>query len=275
MGTAGPIYLARDHLLADSEPFFMFNSDVICDFPLSSMLQFHTAHGGEGTILVTQVKDPSKYGVVVADEKGQIQRFVEKPQDWVGDKINAGIYLFNTSVVDRVENKPTSIERTIFPAIANEHKLYSLTLGGYWMDIGQPKDFLSGQVLHLAYTAKFNAETLNTGEGIQGNVLIHPTAKVGKGALLGPDVVVGEGVVIAEGARVKRSCLLERVIVGPSAFISGSIIGWDSNIGSHAHVTDCVLGEDVQIAKEVSVTDLIVCPHKGVDTNHFTAKIIL
>ena len=138
MGTAGPIYLAREHLLADSEPFFMFNSDVICDFPLQSMLQFHKAHGGEGTILVTQVKDPSKYGVVVADERGQIQRFVEKPQEWVGDKINAGIYLFNTAVVQRVENKPTSIERAVFPQIALEHKLYSLTLGGYWMDIGHP-----------------------------------------------------------------------------------------------------------------------------------------
>ena len=143
MGTAGPIYLAREHLLSDSSPFFMFNSDVICDFPLQSMLAFHQAHGGEGTILVTQVKDPTKYGVVVADERGQIQRFVEKPQDWVGDKINAGIYLFNTDVVQRVENKPTSIERVIFPAIAAERKLYSLTLQGYWMDIGRPHSKLT------------------------------------------------------------------------------------------------------------------------------------
>ena len=80
MGTAGPLALARAHLTADSEPFFMFNSDVICDFPLSDMLTFHRQHGGEGTIMVTQVTDPSKYGVVLSADDGQIQQFIEKPQ---------------------------------------------------------------------------------------------------------------------------------------------------------------------------------------------------
>jgi len=35
--------------------------------------------GKEGTILVTTVTDPSKYGVVVHDAAGAISRFVEKP----------------------------------------------------------------------------------------------------------------------------------------------------------------------------------------------------
>jgi mannose-1-phosphate guanylyltransferase len=46
---------------------------------------------------VTEVKEPSKYGVVVYNEEsGQIERFVEKPQVYVGNKINAGLYLFNS-----------------------------------------------------------------------------------------------------------------------------------------------------------------------------------
>jgi mannose-1-phosphate guanylyltransferase len=44
------------------------------------MLDFHKARGAEATILVTKVDDPSKYGVVVIDEYGQVQRFVEKPK---------------------------------------------------------------------------------------------------------------------------------------------------------------------------------------------------
>jgi mannose-1-phosphate guanylyltransferase len=44
---------------------------------------------------VTKVDEPSKYGVVVANERGQIERFVEKPQVYVGNKINAGLYIFN------------------------------------------------------------------------------------------------------------------------------------------------------------------------------------
>ena len=55
-------------------------SDVICDFPLKEMLAFHKKTGAEGTILVTQVEDPSKYGVVVMDESCRVERFVEKPK---------------------------------------------------------------------------------------------------------------------------------------------------------------------------------------------------
>uniref|UniRef100_A0AAX7VTA8 mannose-1-phosphate guanylyltransferase n=1 Tax=Astatotilapia calliptera TaxID=8154 RepID=A0AAX7VTA8_ASTCA len=51
LGTAGPLALARDLLNDDSEPFFVLNSDVICDFPFKDLLQFHRNHGKEGTIV--------------------------------------------------------------------------------------------------------------------------------------------------------------------------------------------------------------------------------
>lgn len=44
------------------------------------MLAFHKKTGAEGTILVTQVEEPSKYGVVVMDESCKVERFVEKPK---------------------------------------------------------------------------------------------------------------------------------------------------------------------------------------------------
>lgn len=74
LGTAGPIRLAKDLILNDNPSglLFVFNSDVICHYPLDKLIDFHKSHGGEGTIMVTEVKDPSKYGVVVADENNQI-----------------------------------------------------------------------------------------------------------------------------------------------------------------------------------------------------------
>lgn len=117
MGTAGPIRLAKDIILADNKEglFFVFNSDVICDYPLKEFIDFHKSHGKEGTILTTAVEDPSKYGVIITKEDGQIERFVEKPTSFVSNKINAGLYLLNVSMIDRVELRPTSIEREIFP----------------------------------------------------------------------------------------------------------------------------------------------------------------
>ena len=56
LGTAGPLALARDKLIDGSgEPFFVLNSDVISEYPLREMIEFHKAHGGEASIMVTKV----------------------------------------------------------------------------------------------------------------------------------------------------------------------------------------------------------------------------
>lgn len=56
LGTAGPLALAKEKLIEESgEPFFVFNSDIICEYPLREMIEFHKAHGGEASILVTKV----------------------------------------------------------------------------------------------------------------------------------------------------------------------------------------------------------------------------
>lgn len=89
------------------------------------MVQFHKKHGKEGTIVVrirslgqaardilmgflchqvTKVEEPSKYGVVVYDNQtGQIEKFVEKPQVYVSNKINAGLYIFSPEILNRIE----------------------------------------------------------------------------------------------------------------------------------------------------------------------------
>lgn len=51
LGTAGPLALARE-LLDDGDPFFVFNSDVICEYRLQDFLDYHKSHGAEGTIMV-------------------------------------------------------------------------------------------------------------------------------------------------------------------------------------------------------------------------------
>ncbi|KAA8532776.1 hypothetical protein F0562_032809 [Nyssa sinensis] len=76
------------------------------------MIEFHKSHGGEASIMVTKVDEPSKYDVVVMEETmGKVDKFVGKPKIFVGNKINAGIYLLNPSVIDRIKLRPTSIEK--------------------------------------------------------------------------------------------------------------------------------------------------------------------
>lgn len=90
LGTAGPLALAKSLLASSKEPFFVLNSDIICDFPFKQLEMFHRNHGKEGTIVVTKVEEPSKYGVVLYDNVGCIRNFIEKPLEFISNKINAG-----------------------------------------------------------------------------------------------------------------------------------------------------------------------------------------
>ncbi len=95
--------MARDILGSDDEPFFVLNSDVICEFPFKALLEFHKSHGGEGTLMTTPVEDPTKYGVVVSvPHSTLIDKFVEKPKEYVGNAINAGIYIFSPAILKRI-----------------------------------------------------------------------------------------------------------------------------------------------------------------------------
>ncbi|CAE7921035.1 gmppb [Symbiodinium sp. KB8] len=230
LGTGGPLALAKK-TLGGKDPFFVFNADVTCEYPLEELLKFHRAHGKEGTLTVTTVTDPSKYGVIVHDADGKIQRFVEKPKEYVGNHINAGMYIFNPEILDRIELKPTSIERDVFPVMADENQLYCMELPGYWMDIGQPKDYLTGMCLHLASLKTRKPAALKTGENLVGNVMVDETAEIDATAVVGPDVVVGPGVKIGPGARVKRATLFSGVKIGAHSYVHSAIIGWNSSVG--------------------------------------------
>ena len=66
------------------------------------------------------MEEPSKYGVVVYEAgTGQIERFVEKPQEFVSNKINAGLYIFSTSILDRI---PVSLKEK---SSSNELSMYA------------------------------------------------------------------------------------------------------------------------------------------------------
>ncbi|CAI9759735.1 unnamed protein product [Fraxinus pennsylvanica] len=278
LGTAGPIALARDKLIDGSDkPFFVLNSDVISEYPLKEMIEFHKSHGGEASIMVTKVDEPSKYGVVVMDEStGQVERFVEKPKLYVGNKINAGIYLLNPSVLDHIELRPTSIEKEVFPKIADQKKLYAMVLLGFWMDIGQPKDYITGLRLYLDSLRKKSSPKLATGSHIIGNVLVDETAKIGEGCLIGPDVAIGPGCVVESGVRLSRCTIMRGVRIKNHSCISSSIIGWHSTVGQWARIENMtILGKDVHVRDEIYSNGGVVLPHKEIKSSILKPEIVL
>ena len=164
-----------------------------------------------------------------------------------------------------------------FPQLVEKNQLFSYDLPGYWMDVGQPKDFLSGTSLYLTSLSKRNPEKLCHEKFVyDGNVLVDPSAKIHPSALIGPNVTIGPNVIIGEGVRIQRSVLLSNSEVRDHAWVKSTIVGWNSRIGKWARTEGCtVLGDDVEVKNEIYVNGAKVLPHKSISSNVEHEAIIM
>ncbi len=135
LGTAGPMRMAESEL---TDTFIMMNGDILTNLDLFAMIDQHEETGAVGTIALTTVEDPSRYGV--ARLKGnQILEFIEKPkkEEAPSKLINAGVYVLEPEVFNYIPKEGKSmLERDVFPKLANEGKLYGFPFAGQWFDTG-------------------------------------------------------------------------------------------------------------------------------------------
>ena len=226
LDTAGAIRFAVLDARID-ERFLVLNGDVLTDLDIGAFLSFHESRGAEATIALHRVDDPSRYGVVPTDGEGRVIQFVEKPPrgEAPTDLINAGTYIFEPAVVDRIpDGRRVSVERETFPAMVADRSLYALDDGCYWIDTGTPCEYVQAQI--------------DLVDGVRGAPVegIHRSAEVSADASV-KRAVVGAGAVIAAGARVEAAVLLAGAGIEADAVVDGSVIGERAVVGAGAHVT--------------------------------------
>ncbi len=225
LDTAGAIrFAARDAGI--DERFLVVNGDVLTDLDVTAFVAFHETRGAEGTISLHRVDDPSRYGVVLTDADGRVSAFVEKPPpgEAASDLINAGTYVLEPSVIDRIPaRRRVSVERETFPAMVADGSLYALDDACYWIDTGTPCEYIQAQ--------------LDLVDGVRGAPVdgVHPDACVADGAQVKRSVV-GSGAIVASGACVENAVLLPGVRVCPAAVIDGSVVGEGGVVAEGARV---------------------------------------
>lgn len=134
LGTAGPLHLAKEYL---TDTFVMCNADELKNIDLNEMYLFHKENGSLGTIALTTVADPNQYGVAKL-MGSRILEFIEKPEAGTAPSnlINAGLYILEPAVLEYVQKGPGSIERDVFPKVAEHGKLFGFPFSGQWFDTG-------------------------------------------------------------------------------------------------------------------------------------------
>lgn len=225
MGTGGAIKKAEDYF---DETFIVFNADIVTDIDLSKMICFHQSKEALATIAVTEVEDPSVYGVIEYDPSGYAISFKEKPKpgESLSKSINAGTYIFEPAIFKEIAgDRAVSVEREVFPDLLKRAKKIGVyQSGSYWMDIGTiqkymqvHKDILEGKCKLVE--CNFNIDQISFGE----NVKIHPTSKI-----IGPSYI-GDNVTIGEKVFIKNSVIANNVKIGANSRIVRSVL-WDHGI---------------------------------------------
>jgi mannose-1-phosphate guanylyltransferase len=239
LDTAGAILFAATDVgwLGLTEPIVVVNGDVLTDLDLTAQLARHAATGAEATLALTQVEDPSAFGVVPTSADGRVIAFVEKPprDEAPTDWINGGTYILNASVFDRIPaGRKVSIERETFPQIATEGRLYAIQSPAYWLDAGTPALFLQA-----------NTDWLDRHHN--GASVVGKNCSVAADAVIVRSVI-GDGATVGAGARLTDVVLLPGVSVGAGAVIKHCLIGSDVTVGDRAEIVEMtVLGDGLHV----------------------------
>lgn len=143
-------YLAKDEGTASvlkylvnlvDETFLVMNGDVFAEADLGEMFDFHKKCGGVCTVGMISVKEPAAFGNIVL-KGSQIVDFIEKPRAGKEESylVNAGIYIMEPDIFNLVSPKCTSLERDLFPVLAQKGKLCGYYLQGRWTSLEKSEE---------------------------------------------------------------------------------------------------------------------------------------
>jgi mannose-1-phosphate guanylyltransferase len=241
LDTGGAIRFAAVAAGIDST-FVVANGDVMTDLDVAALVAAHRSSRAEATIHLIGVTDPSAFGVVdlqeVQDGVGRVAQFVEKPAPGTepSNLINAGTYVFEPSVLDRISpDVRVSIERDTFPDLVEAGSMHGLATDDYWIDAGVPDLYRAA-----------NLDLLGGGRLHDSCAAVAPDATVDPGATL-MNTVVGAGAVIEAGSTVVDTVVLPGAFIGERAQVESSLVM--GRVEADATVIEAIIGADGVVAK--------------------------
>ena len=240
LGTGGALKKCHDKI---TDTFLVLNADAICKVDFELLIEEHRKKQGMGTIVLFETKNPEQYGIVDMDTSCRINSFLEKPSRDVSPSrmANAGVYVFEKSVLDMIPQGHVSLEREIFPNILT-NGLYGFFGDGIFIDAGDRASYLEAQ--HLLTNNRDRPLMLSEGTKCQGS--------------LGDNVCLGSRVELAAGSFVANSALFDSVKVGQNSHIQGCIVGERSNIGEYVVLKNSIVGYGVVVEDETEIDRMAI-----------------
>lgn len=217
------------------QTFVVANGDIVTDLDIAGLVGRHrtnVAKGGEATIHLVPVDDPSQYGVVEHDSDGKVGGFQEKPAPGATTSrhVNAGTYVIEPSALSLMPgDAPLSIERVTFPELARRGTLYAYPTDDYWLDAGRPESY-----------RRANLDLIG-GRRRDRDDAVHPSARVAPTAVV-RNSAIGSGASIGGGASVVDSVVFPGATIGENANVVGcSVMG---DVAAGVELREALVGRD-------------------------------
>jgi mannose-1-phosphate guanylyltransferase / phosphomannomutase len=283
LGTAGSVKNAEDALR--DEPFLVMSGDALTDIDLSDLVRFHKDNGALVTVGLTRVPDPLEFGIVIADDDGRIQRFLEKPT-WgqvFSDTVNTGIYVMEPEVLKEVASgEVVDWSGQVFPRLLERGApLFGWVADAYWEDVGTLESYMKAQADVLSGKVQTEIDGFEISPGVwvaegadvdpeailTGPLCIGDYAKIEAGAQLREFTVVGSNVVVKEGAFLHRAVIHNNVYVGIGVTLRGCVIGKNTDVMASARIEEAaVVGDECVIEPEAYISAGVkVYPFKTIE----------
>jgi mannose-1-phosphate guanylyltransferase len=143
LGSAGTLRANRAWVESESS-FWVFYADILTAADLTQMADFHQRHQGFATLGVCRVPDPTRSGIIVADEKGVIRQFIEKPENPPSNLAFGGILLARPELLESIPaGGPADLSREVLPRLVN--RMFAFPITGYHRDIGTLESYQAAQ----------------------------------------------------------------------------------------------------------------------------------
>jgi len=238
LGTGGAIRNCRAHLR--DETFCVMNGDLLSSVPVGDMVDFHRSQGGLATISLWEVEDPTRFGVCDIRDDGRVYQFQEKPtmEEACSNMINAGCYILEPEVFERMPAGPHSMERDVYTPIAAEGLLNGFPFTGHFVDAGTPASWLEAMAICLV------DERWNSGGSVADS------SWAGDGSTTAGEVdgsALGELSHIEKGATIRGCSVLAGARVRAGADLVNCLVGENAVIGEGAVLRDVVIDFDAEV----------------------------
>ena len=241
LGTGGAIANCREHL--SGQTCCVINGDLLTSLRVDEMLSSHRDSGCLASISLWEVDDPSRFGVADFDSSSSlIHRFQEKPprEEAFSNLINAGTYLLEPEVFDWMPDGAFSMERVVFPKLAEARQLVGFPFEGHFVDAGTPISYIEAVLTSIKNKAWASGHGDEKGNWLGPDYSIDSTAKLSNSA-------IGQKTKISSGCHLVSSSLLDNVVIGNNCRISNCMVGRNVSIGDNCELRDVVIGHNQNI----------------------------